>query len=255
MNARSRRRVTIQPIRRFGLDASIIFSDILVPLEAMGLPLSRVRRGSAPSSALPQHYVSKLVVPDPSTTMAFVADAIRIVCRELPTTPLIGFCGAPFTLACYAIEGSGSSNYHDVKKFFFDEPRVARALTAKLVETVSLHLVAQIDAGASAVQIFDSWAGILSREDYLGFALTPTIEIVERVRRKHPNPIIVFAKAGERLFAGARAKRRGCARHRLDDAARSPGRLADRKVVLRAISIRRCCLDPPRASNVRCSAC
>ena len=255
MNARSRRRVTIQPIRRFGLDASIIFSDILVPLEAMGLPLSRVRRGSAPSSALPQHYVSKLVVPDPSTTMAFVADAIRIVCRELPTTPLIGFCGAPFTLACYAIEGSGSSNYHDVKKFFFDEPRVARALTAKLVETVSLHLVAQIDAGASAVQIFDSWAGILSREDYLGFALTPTIEIVERVRRKHPNPIIVFAK-------GANACLPELARSVADVLGIDWTMPLDLQAALqierscsRAISIRRCCLDPPRASNVRCSAC
>jgi uroporphyrinogen decarboxylase len=185
--------VTLQPIRRFALDAAIIFSDILVPLEAMGIPLDFNPGPVLGKKVKSQADVDALGAPDPVRDMGYVLDAIRIFRREMPKVPLIGFAGAPFTLAAYAIEGGGSKSYAETKAFLYNQPKVGRALLSKLSETVAAHLIAQIEAGCEAVQLFDSWAGYLSRDDYLNFALPFTIEIVERVKKKNV-PVIVFAK-------------------------------------------------------------
>ena len=185
--------VTMQPIRRFGLDAAIIFSDILVPVEAMGIPLDFNPGPILGEKVTSLEDVRRLSVPDPLTDMPFVPGAIRAFTEGMPEVPLIGFAGAPFTLAAYAIEGGGSKNFAETKKFIFQQPKVARELLAKLTDTVSAHLWAQVDAGCCAVQIFDSWAGQLSRDDYMDFALPYTIEIIERLTVKQV-PIIVFAK-------------------------------------------------------------
>ena len=185
--------VTMQPIRRYGLDAAIIFSDILVPVEAMGIPLDFNPGPVLSRTVETARDVAELKVPDPTVDMPFVGDAIRAFTEGMPDTPLIGFAGAPFTLAAYAIEGGGSKNFAATKRFLFSQPKVARELLHKLSETVAAHLEAQIDAGCCAVQVFDSWAGQLSRDDYLDFALPPTVEIVERLTKKGV-PVIVFAK-------------------------------------------------------------
>ena len=185
--------VTVQPVRRFGMDAAIIFSDILIPVEAMGMELVFDEGPSLPNPLAGKADVDKLGVPDPVEKMGFVLDAIRIVKREIPSTPLIGFAGAPFTLASYMIEGGGSKSYERTKRFMYADPRTWRTLNEKLARTVALHLTAQVEAGADAVQIFDSWAGVLSPDDYRTFALPYTVEIIEVVRRTGV-PVILFAK-------------------------------------------------------------
>ncbi|MEQ8280476.1 MAG: uroporphyrinogen decarboxylase [Deltaproteobacteria bacterium] len=185
--------VTLQPIRRFALDAAIIFSDILVPVEAMGIPLDYNPGPVLGRTTRSKEDIDALVHPDPIKDMGFVMDAIKTFVREMPDVPILGFAGAPFTLAAYMIEGAGSKNYAVTKQFLYEQPKQARRLLGKLAKVVADHLVAQIEAGASAVQIFDSWAGHLSRDDYLTFALPFTIEIVDHVK-KAGAPIIVFAK-------------------------------------------------------------
>ena len=185
--------VTLQPIRRFALDAAIIFSDILIPVEAMGVPLDFNPGPVLGKKVRSQADVDALSVPDPQRAMGYVMDAIRIFRREMPDVPLIGFAGAPFTLAAYTIEGGGSKSYAETKAFLYNNPKVARALLEKLRDTIAAHLIAQVEAGCAAVQIFDSWAGYLSRDDYLNYALPFTIEIVEAVK-KTGVPVIVFAK-------------------------------------------------------------
>lgn len=185
--------VTMQPIRRYGLDAAIIFSDILIPVEAMGIPLDFDPAPVLSEKVRSAEDVARLKVPDPSMDMPFVASAIRTFRTAMPEVPLIGFAGAPFTLAAYAIEGGGSKSFAETKRFLFSQPKVARTLLGKLTDTVAAHLEAQIEAGCCAVQVFDSWAGQLARDDYLDFALPYTVEIVERLRSKGV-PIIVFAK-------------------------------------------------------------
>ncbi|MEL6183091.1 MAG: uroporphyrinogen decarboxylase [Myxococcota bacterium] len=185
--------VTMQPIRRFELDAAIIFSDILVPVEAMGVPLDFNPGPVLGSKVANAEDVARLSIPDPTKDMPFVAGAIRTFTEAMPAIPLIGFAGAPFTLAAYAIEGGGSKNFAETKKFLFSQPKVARELLGKLTETVGAHLEAQVEAGCCAVQIFDSWAGQLSRDDYLDYALPYTVTLVERLKKKGV-PVIVFAK-------------------------------------------------------------
>ena len=187
--------VTLQPLRRFPLDAGIIFSDILIPVEAMGMEL-HFDDGAGPRLANPltsQADVDKLSVPDPVAKMGFVMDAIRAVREAKPETPLIGFAGAPFTLASYMIEGKGSRDFKNAKCFMFRSPRTWRGLLEKVAKTVAAHLLAQVEAGCSAVQIFDSWAGHLSPDDYLTYALPYTVEIIDQLKPKGV-PIILFAK-------------------------------------------------------------
>ncbi len=191
--------VTVQPIRRFGLDAAIIFSDILVPVEAMGMELVFDEGPSLPQPLKTMADVERLRVPDPTETMRFVMDAIGLVRRELPETPLIGFAGAPFTLASYMIEGGGSKNFEKTKALMYAEPRTWRELSSRIARTVAKHLLAQIEAGAEAVQIFDSWAGQLSRDDYLSYALPYTIEVIDELKSAGV-PIILFAKGVHSCF-------------------------------------------------------
>ncbi len=193
--------VTFQPIRRYELDAAIIFSDILIPVEAMGVPLDYVPGPVLGTKIRSAEDVDALKVPDPIRDMGFVLDAIRTFVAGMPKTPLIGFAGAPFTLAAYMVEGGGSRHYADTKRFFYQQPKVARALLSKLSSTVADHLVAQAEAGCRALQLFDSWAGYLSRDDYLDFALPYTLDIVERVKAAVPDvPMIVFPKGVSSCF-------------------------------------------------------
>ena len=161
--------VTVQPIERFGMDAAILFADILLPLEPLGLGLS-FEKGDGPALAKPIRQVAdvdRLPPVDVDDSLSFVFDTVRHV-RERLTGPtaLIGFAGAPFTLASYAIEGGGSRNYLETKRFMYTEPAAWQALMKKLVKVTVDYLNGQIHAGAQAIQVFDSWVGHLSPEDY-----------------------------------------------------------------------------------------
>ncbi len=174
--------VTLQPIRRFGLDAAILFSDILTPLEPMGL---EVAFSPGPVIARPvgsAEDIRALKRIDPTRDLDFVLDTIRRVRRELPpTVALIGFAGAPFTMAAYMVEGQGSKNFSRLKTLMYQEPVLFHSLMEKLTLVVSDYLKAQIEAGAQAVQLFDTWAGLLSPRDYAENVLPHVRRVVESV--------------------------------------------------------------------------
>jgi uroporphyrinogen decarboxylase len=197
--------VTRQPVARFGLDAAILFSDILIPVEAMGMHLEFVEdRGPVLHDPLrTRAQIDALAVPDPEATMAFVPEAVRRIRRALPETPLIGFAGAPVTLAAYMVEGGGSKNFVELKRLLFGEPAAAHALLGKLARTVTAYLEAQVAAGAAAVQLFDTWAGILSPVDFEEFALPYVTEIVTALKRTGV-PVIYFVNGGGPLLAAMR---------------------------------------------------
>ena len=164
--------ITLQPLRRFDLDAGIIFSDILLPLHKMGADL-HFRPGKGPQIDNPfrtPNDLKRLRPLDPEADLKPVLDAISL-CSEQAAVPILGFAGAPFTLACYLIEGGGSKDWAHVKRFMYGDPEAFMSLLNRLADAVSAHLNAQIRAGASAVQLFDTWAGILSDEDFCRFAL------------------------------------------------------------------------------------
>ncbi len=187
--------VTIQPVDRLGVDASILFSDVLIPVEAMGVPLD-FHEGKGPilgASIRGMADVRKLAVPDPEEKVPFVMQAIRILRRALEgRVPLIGFSGAPFTLASYIVEGGTTKNFVKLKTLMYQAPDVYHALMETLARTVILYLNAQIAAGAQAVQIFDTWAGILTPGDYEEYALPYTRQVVEGLSRDGV-PVIHFA--------------------------------------------------------------
>jgi uroporphyrinogen decarboxylase len=191
--------VTLQPIDEFGFDAAILFSDILIPLEAMGMGLVFDDHGpSLPEPVRDRAAIDRLVVPDPESELGFVCDAVRLIRKSLAgRVPLIGFAGAPFTLATYAIEGGGSKSYPHTKALMYQDPQAAHALLDKLAECCASYLEAQVAAGAQAVQLFDSWAGILSPRDFREFALRPAQQVIERLKasptwRQGGVPIIYF---------------------------------------------------------------
>lgn len=164
--------VTLQPVNAHPVDAAILFADILLPLAPMGAPFD-FKAGEGPRIFEPvrdKAGVDGLRVIDPEEDLAYVLDAIKLIRRELDgKTPLIGFAGAPFTLASYLVEGGKSSNYMLTKKLMYGEPKVWAQLMTKLSEVVRKYLRAQIEAGAQAVQLFDSWIGALSPTDYRAF--------------------------------------------------------------------------------------
>ena len=164
--------VTLQPIRAHGVDAAILFADILLPLEPMGAPFE-FAAGEGPVIHEPiadRKGVERLRVIDPQEGLGYVLEAIKSIRRELDgKTPLIGFAGAPFTLASYLIEGGKSAQFTKTKGMMYGEPELWGQLMTKLSEVIRLYLHAQIDAGAQAVQIFDSWVGQLSPADYAEF--------------------------------------------------------------------------------------
>lgn len=165
--------VTLQPVRRYGVDAAILFSDIVTPVQAVGLPVE-IRKGIGPVLDQPIRTVEdldRLRPLEPEQDAPYVFESIRLLVDELGDTPLIGFAGAPFTLASYLIEGQPSRDHAITKALMRTEPLVWDGLLSRLADLVATHLRAQVAAGASAVQLFDSWAGTLSPADYRTFVL------------------------------------------------------------------------------------
>nr|WP_320010017.1 uroporphyrinogen decarboxylase [uncultured Desulfobulbus sp.] len=192
--------VTHQPIDLFGFDAAILFSDILIPMEAMNLDLA-FHEGKGPIFANPirdQRGVDELIVPDPDETMPFVMETIRLL-RSSLSVPLIGFAGAPFTLATYLIEGGSSKVFLNTKKMMYQAPELYHNLMAKITACTSSYLQAQVRAGAQALQMFDSWVGILAPEDYKAFALPYVQSIITDLRAMTDIPLIYFANNGSTL--------------------------------------------------------
>jgi uroporphyrinogen decarboxylase len=186
--------VTLQPVNAMGVDAAILFADILLPLEPMGSPFE-FAAGEGPVFSHPVRTradVDALRVIEPEEGLGYVLDAIRLIRRELDgKTPLIGFAGAPFTLASYLVEGGKSSHYQKTKQMMYGEPELWGDLMAKLAEVVRRYLRAQVTAGAQAVQLFDSWVGALSPTDYRQFILPHVRHILEDVAQTGV-PVIHF---------------------------------------------------------------
>jgi uroporphyrinogen decarboxylase len=192
--------VTLQPLRRFDLDAAIIFSDILTIPDAMGLGLY-FSEGEGPRFKTPvrtEEQIEKLALPEIETSLAYVMDAIRLTRKELGgRVPLIGFSGSPWTLATYMVEGGSSKTFGKVKKLVFDRPDLAHHLLGKLADAVIDYLNAQIRSGAQAVQIFDTWGGVLSPAVFHEFSLRYLDRIVKGLIRDHEGrrvPVILFCK-------------------------------------------------------------
>jgi uroporphyrinogen decarboxylase len=190
--------VTIQPVDIIGVDAAIIFSDILVVPEAMGMQLL-VEEGKGgprfPSPLRSKGDVEALETEGAVERLSYVYDALSLTRRELGgRVPLIGFAGAPWTLASYAVEGGGSKSFETVKTLLYNQPDVLHALLSRLAEVVSEYLLQQTRSGADIVQIFDTWAGVLSKDAFLEFSLPYIMHIVERVKAGSDVPVIVFAK-------------------------------------------------------------
>jgi uroporphyrinogen decarboxylase len=191
--------VTLQPIDQLGFDAAILFSDILITLPAMGLEVAFPEAG--PKIAAPirtEAAIDALHVPDPEAELPFVMESIRRIKRALADrVPLIGFAGAPLTMLTYAVEGGGSKDYAHTKRMLYGAPAAAHALLDKIARTCAIYLEAQIEAGADAVQLFDSWGGIVSPGDFREFPLRYARRVIEHLRAsaaygRRPVPIIYF---------------------------------------------------------------
>lgn len=197
--------VTLQPLQRYELDAAILFSDILTIPDAMGLGLDFVE-GEGPRFARPVRTpaaIEALGVPDPEQELRYVPDAVRLIRRELGgKVPLIGFSGSPWTLACYMVEGGPSERFAHIKSLMWNHPGALQQLLDTLKHAVQSYLEAQIQAGAQAVMIFDSWGGILSPWDYRQFSL-PTLQALARGLNRGPEqvPVIVFSRGANRHLA------------------------------------------------------
>jgi uroporphyrinogen decarboxylase len=192
--------VTLQPIDILGMDAAILFSDILILMEAMGAPLE-FHEGHGPifpETIRNKAALDKLIVPDADEATGFVMETIRLLRKELKV-PLIGFAGAPFTCATYLIEGGSSKMFWETKKMMFTEPLLFHKLMDKITESTILYLQAQARAGAQALQIFDSWAGILAPCDFRDFAL-PYVQRIITALKKYEIPLIYFANNGATLL-------------------------------------------------------
>lgn len=194
--------VSLQPLRRFDLDAVILFSDILTIPDAMGLGLSFIA-DSGPQfqrTVRTAADVQQLAVPDPEQSLRYVMDTIRLLKQELAgRVPLIGFAGSPWTLATYMVEGGSSKSFECVKRLLWDEPVVLQALLAVLAQSVAEYLQAQIAAGVDAVMIFDTWGGILTPQAYQQFSLIYMQQIIQALRsnlQSRSIPVIVFTKGG-----------------------------------------------------------
>jgi uroporphyrinogen decarboxylase len=195
--------VTIQPVDFLDVDAAILFSDILVPLEKMGAPLEfQEKKGPVfPSPIRDQAAVDALGIPDPEDDLGYVMDTIRILRKELvDRVPLIGFSGAPFTLATYLIEGGSSKNYYQTKKMMYEAPELYGNLLDKITECTITYLTGQAAAGAQALQVFDSWAGVLAPRDYAEFAFPYVKRIITALKKVTDVPLIYFANNGATLL-------------------------------------------------------
>jgi len=184
--------VVAQPIDRFGLDAAILFSDILIPLEPLGVGVSFPEGGPVLASRITSPAdIERLHTYDVATHLPFVLDGIRAIKKRLPSLPVIGFAGSPFTLACYLIEGKGSRDFDRVKQFMHCHHKAAERLINLLADLMSDYLAAQLDAGADAVQLFCSWDGILSSDDFHDWTVRPVRRIFDTLK-SYQAPRILF---------------------------------------------------------------
>ncbi len=200
--------VTIQPVDILGVDAAIIFSDILVVPEAMGLAYEMIEKTGPyfPKTIKTAQDIAQLNSGDAKAELNYVIEAIKLTKKELAgRVPLIGFAGAPFTIFCYMVEGRGSKTFSVAKKMLYSEPALAHALLQKITDTTIVYLKAQIEAGADLVQIFDSWAGILSPAQYSSFSLPYIAQICDAIGEV---PKTVFAKGA--YFARAEMNTLAC---------------------------------------------
>lgn len=187
--------ITLQPIDIIGTDAAILFSDILVVPQAMGLEVQLVENIGPllPNPIKTKEDLNRICVPDVSERLHYVMDAIKLIQKELDgKVPLIGFAGAPWTILCYMVQGKGSKTFDGAKQFCFQQPQVAHQLLQMITDTTIAYLKAQVDAGVNAIQIFDSWAGLLSPDDFNLLALPYIQQIVSALSSEIPT--IVFAK-------------------------------------------------------------
>ena len=194
--------VTLQPLARYDLDAAILFSDILTVPDAMGLGLY-FAEGEGPKFERPlreEWAIRNLQAPNPHDHLRYVIDAVAEIRRSLDgSVPLIGFSGSPFTLSCYMVEGSGSDTYKEVKSLMYARPDLMHHILAVTTKAVIDYLNAQIEAGAQAVMVFDSWGGMLSQAAYLEFSLPYMAQIMQGLTRERDGrvvPRIVFTKGG-----------------------------------------------------------
>ena len=204
--------VTLQPLRRFPLDAAILFSDILTIPDAMGLGLHMVENEGpcfdAPIRSRPD--IDKLPVPDPETELGYVMDAVRVIKKELhDEVPLIGFAGSPWTIATYMVEGKASKEYALIKGMLYDDPEALHRLLEIITQAVTAYLNGQIAAGVDVVQIFDTWGGVLSPQAYQDFSLQYMEKILSGLNREPQGrriPVILFSKGcGDKVDVITRA--------------------------------------------------
>jgi uroporphyrinogen decarboxylase len=195
--------VTLQPIDRLGVDAAILFSDILIPLEGMGIPIAFPDEGPRLQPIRDEAGIRSLRVPNSEDEFPFVPAAIRLIRQSLDgRVPLIGFAGAPFTMLTYVVEGKTGKQFAETKRLLFTAPAAAHALLTKLTETICGYLAAQIRAGAQVVQLFDSWVGQLAPDDFRVFAAPYVKRIVDEIRPLGA-PLIYFANDGGSLLGDA----------------------------------------------------
>ncbi len=196
--------VSLQPFQALAMDAVIVFSDILVPAEAMGLPIHFGDGGpELPEKIRRREDVQRLRDFDPERETRFLPDAIQQLCRTLgPEVPVLGFAGAPWTLACYMVDGAGRDGFPETKRMLHAQPDVLRNLLERIAQNTARYLQAQLAAGASAVQLFDTWAGELSREDYDAFALPALQQLIAALRPGNA-PVIYYSKASGHLLESA----------------------------------------------------
>lgn len=206
--------VTLQPLRRFPLDAAILFSDILTIPDAMGLGL-HFAEGEGPKFATPLRTaadIQRLGVPDPEGELRYVMDAVRTIRRELSgKVPLIGFAGSPWTLACYMVQGEGSSNFAKPKAMLWNEPAAMHQLLDTLARSVAAYLSAQAAAGAQALMVFDTWGGLLAPAQFHEFSLRYLAQIAAALRASvtaREVPLILFSKGANGQLAALAAT--GC---------------------------------------------
>lgn len=194
--------VTLMPVHRFGVDAAVLYSDIMMPLEGMGLPF-RIEPDIGPIIDTPvrsEADVDRLRIIEAEEATPFVFEAIRLISRELAgKTALVGFAGSPFTLACYMIEGRPSKEYASAKSFMYGRSRLWHRLMEKLTEVTIRYLKGQVDAGAQAIQLFDSWVGMLGPDTYAEFVLPYSTRIFSEIR-KIGVPTIHFGTGAAQLL-------------------------------------------------------
>ena len=187
--------ITVQPIRRYGMDAAILFSDILVVPQAMNIPFE-MKAGLGPYLGNPirtMKQVTETPIPDIKETLGYVMDAIKLTKEMLnDEIPLIGFAGSPWTVFCYCVQGQGSKSFDKAKEFCFTQPEAAHMLLQKITDTTIAYLKEKVKAGVNAVQVFDSWGGMLSPEDFKEFSWRYMQQIIDALHEEVP--VIAFAK-------------------------------------------------------------